>query len=87
MHISALILLRNWDSRDNFSGFYLLRAAVTPGSTVGPLSILSSRNLKDINSPKSLQISWRSRQTTKNTAVHDGKSILLRNLSNFYRLK
>ena len=87
LHISALILLRNWNSRHNFSGFYSLRAAVTPGSTVGPLSIVSSRNLKDVHSPKSLQISWRSRQTTKNTTVYDGKSILLRNRSNFYRLK
>ena len=52
-----------------------------------PCSILSSRNLKDVNSPKSLQISWRGGQTTKNTTVHDGKSNLLRNHLNFYRLK
>ena len=82
-HISASMLGRNLDSRDNFSGFYSLRAAVTAGCTVCSCSSLSSGYMKDVNSPKSLQISWKNRQTTRNTTVQEGKSILLRNRSNF----
>ena len=39
------------------------------------------------NSPKSLPIDFKNRQATKNTTGSQGKSILLRNRSNFYGFK
>ena len=39
------------------------------------------------DSPKSLPIDFKNRQATKNTTRSQGKSILLRNRSNFYGFK
>ena len=39
------------------------------------------------NSPKLLPIDLKNRQATKNTTASQGKSILLRNRSNFYGFK